>query len=452
MADRLLIISGDNHAGAQLSQYAPYIEAKYRPALKELEKEEAEFFAATGALSKFTDDVLDVIDDRQAIRTGGVSGAWDVARRLKEMDEEGVAAEVVHAGHQAASMPFFSQVNKAHPVEYRVAGARAYHRWFADCISEGGGRIYGVADPGPCHDMADTVKELRWQADHGFVSVGAPGIVRDDSLPPLTDAYFEPFWSACEELGLVVSVHAGWGAAQGLFFEFAKMRAQLRMMGGAGDEQALARELRDSGNSPLALTLAPRRVFWQLAMSGVFDRHPRLKICFTEVRADWLPETLAWLDRCFEGRGIRTGLRPSEYFHRQGYVCPSSPRPTEIALRNQISVERFMFGVDYPHPEGTWPNTLHWLRAVFAGVPEQDARRILGENAVQCYGLDGQRLRAVAQRIGLTASDVLSYDGEISGGYLDHFNVRAGYAKPAETFDEGALEQVFQEDIRVAAE
>jgi hypothetical protein len=37
MTDRLLIISGDNHAGAKLSTYAPYIEKKYRPALKELE-------------------------------------------------------------------------------------------------------------------------------------------------------------------------------------------------------------------------------------------------------------------------------------------------------------------------------------------------------------------------------------------------------------------------------
>src|ERR1700761_4483261 len=158
MSDRLLIVSGDNHAGAKLSSYAPYIEEKYRPALKELEKEEAEFFAATGVLSLFSDKVLETIDDRQAIRSGGVTGAWDVKRRLKEMDEEGVTAEVVHAGHQAASMPFFSQVNKVHPPEYRSAGMRAYHRWFADCIAEGQGRIYGVADPGPTLDMAETVR------------------------------------------------------------------------------------------------------------------------------------------------------------------------------------------------------------------------------------------------------------------------------------------------------
>ncbi|HEY2659699.1 MAG TPA: amidohydrolase family protein [Caulobacteraceae bacterium] len=451
MSDRLLIISGDNHAGAQLSEYAPYIEAMYRPALKDLEEEEAEFFAATGALSKFSSEVLEVIDDRQAIRTGGVSGAWDVARRLKEMDAEGVAAEIVHAGHQAATMPFFSQVNKPHPVEYRAAGARAYHRWFADCIAEGQGRIHGVADPGPCHDVFETVRELHWLADNGFVSVGVPGIVKDDNLPSLMSGYFEPFWTACEERGLVLSVHAGWGAEQGMFFKYSKMRAEMGMMQDAQDSEAFAKALRESRESPLFLNLAPRRVFWQLAMAGVFDRHPRLKFCFTEVRADWIPETMAWLDRRFDRTGVRARLRPSEYFKRQGYACPSSPRPTEIALRDRIGLERFMFGVDYPHPEGTWPNTLPWLRSIFADIPEHDARRILGQNAVDCYGLDAAKLSTIAEKIGPKPTEVLSFTGQIDRGVLDHFDVRAGFARPPEMIDELALERAFQDDLRVAA-
>jgi predicted TIM-barrel fold metal-dependent hydrolase len=397
--------------------------------------------------------VLDVIDDRQAIRSGGVTGAWDVARRLREMDAEGVAAEIVHAGHQAASMPFFSQVNKSHPAEYRAAGVRAYHRWFADCISEGQGRIYGVADPGPCHDMSETVRELHWAADHGFVSVGVPGIVKDDGLPPLMDAYYEPFWAACEARQLVLSVHAGWGAEQGLFFKYLEFRAKTGMgglMAAAEDPDGLAAALRESRDSPLFLNLAPRRAFWQLAMAGVFDRHPRLKFCFTEVRADWIPETLAWLDRRFGGQGVRAALKPSEYFQRQGYACPSSPRPTEIAIRDRIGLDRFLFGVDYPHPEGTWPNTRNWLQSLFVGVPEHDARRILGLNAVDCYGLDGRKLDAVARKIGLAPTAVLSFKGEVERGILDHFDVRAGFAKPAETVDEQALETAFAADLRAA--
>ena len=53
-------------------------------------------------------------------------------------------------------------------------------------------------------------------------------------------------------------------------------------------------------------------------------------------------------------------------------------------------------GRDYPHPEGTWPNTLDWLRAAFAGVPESDARKILGENAIRCFGLDAPAIDAIS--------------------------------------------------------
>jgi hypothetical protein len=233
-----------------------------------------------------------------------------------------------------------------------------------------------------------------------------------------------------------------------MFFEFAVLRKQ--MMAGPVPEE-MARQLRVSRESPLALTLAPRRVFWQLAMGGVFDRHPGLKICFTEVRADWLPETLVWLDDRFAAERIRTQLKPSDYFRRQAYVCPSSPRPTEVAIRDRIGVERFLFGIDYPHPEGTWPNTLEWLRAVFAGVPEAEVRAILGENAVRCYGLDAARLRAVADRIGLEAERLFAPAAAPKARVLEHFDVRAGYARPAETFDAEILDRTFAADLPAPA-
>jgi hypothetical protein len=35
---------------------------------------------------------------------------------------------------------------------------------------------------------------------------------------------------------------------------------------------------------------------------------------------------------------------------------------------------------------------------------------------------------------------------------LEHFNVRSGYAKPAETFDENTMEQAFRADLSITAE
>jgi predicted TIM-barrel fold metal-dependent hydrolase len=59
-----------------------------------------------------------------------------------------------------------------------------------------------------------------------------------------------------------------------------------------------------------------------------------------------------------------------------------------------------MWGSDYPHPEGTWPNTREYFRETFAGLPEADGRKILGDNAVDFYGLDRDRLQSVADEIG----------------------------------------------------
>jgi hypothetical protein len=50
--------------------------------------------------------------------------------------------------------------------------------------------------------------------------------------------------------------------------------------------------------------------------------------------------------------------------------------------------------------EGTWPHTPLALRHAFADVPEDEARLILGETALQVYGLDPIELRTIADRIG----------------------------------------------------
>ena len=76
---------------------------------------------------------------------------------------------------------------------------------------ESNGRLFGIADPGPCLDLDDTVQELHWLAEHGFVGVAPPGNVADPSLPPLTSRHWDPFWAACEQLGLVLTVHAAFG-------------------------------------------------------------------------------------------------------------------------------------------------------------------------------------------------------------------------------------------------
>jgi hypothetical protein len=194
-----------------------------------------------------------------------------------------------------------------------------------------------------------------------------------------------------------------------------------------------------------------RRLVWQLILAGVFDRYPSMKIVLTKIRADWVPETLAHLDRLFAMNGVVRRRRPSEYWREHVYVVPSSPRRYEIERRKEIGVDRLMFGIDYPHPEGTWPNTLDWIRTVFAGVPESEARLMLGQNAIECYGLDQSHLARVAARIGPTVAELLDPKETVGPALIEHFHLRSGYRSPPERVDENRLKLSIAEDAGVSA-
>ncbi len=121
----------------------------------------------------------------------------------------------------------------------------------------------------------------------------------------------------------------------------------------------------------------------------------------------------------------------------------------EVEMRHEIGVETITFGRDYPHPEGTWPHTRQWLQDAFRGVPEDELRLMLGENAIRFFGLDRARLREYAERIGLRVSDVLG-DHTVAPEVLDSFALRGGYLKPAERDARiGEVDDLLQEDLKV---
>jgi predicted TIM-barrel fold metal-dependent hydrolase len=453
--DNLLIISADGHIGADIDTYKAYIDPRYLELFDGLH-EENEFYINVAAKPRYPSaETLEVIDGRGSIRAGGEYGAWDVDLRLRELDAEGIAGEIVHYGTQCSTSPFFSPSNKAYPADVRAAGAKAYHRWAADFMAASGGRLIGVAEPGPCLDLVQTETELRWLAANGFASVMLPGATLDPSLPPLHDPYYERFWAVAEELGLVLSIHAGWGAPQGAVFKIFEIINEA-MGGSAGvdssaghDFDAIAKAIEASEENPLRLNLGPQRAMWQLMIGGVFDRHPNLKLALTEVRADWVPPTIAHLEDLHARGTFPTALKPSEYFARNVIVAPSSIHRAEVEMRHEIGVDNILFGVDYPHWEGIWPNTADWIRAAFSGVSEIETRKILGENAIAAYGLDRAKFAAIAERIGPKASDVLG-EYSVHPELVEQFHKRSGYSRPADLVDLHGIDTALREDVTLA--
>src|SRR4051794_9060517 len=90
--DPYLIISADCHAGLPTEEYRPYLDARFHRAFDD-------FLAERGA-RRAEATRLGIRNDAFAAKwfadnSEGLRGGWDTAQRLKELDGDGVAAEVV---------------------------------------------------------------------------------------------------------------------------------------------------------------------------------------------------------------------------------------------------------------------------------------------------------------------------------------------------------------------
>ena len=99
-------------------------------------------------------------------------------------------------------------------------------------------------------------------------------------------------------------------------------------------------------------------------------------------------------------------MRPRDYFEKHVWMGGSLMKRYEAEMRHEIGIDKLMWGADYPHLEGAAPVHRETLRYIFGGLPEDDLRRILGANAVDLWGFDGDLLQSVADRVGPTVADL----------------------------------------------
>jgi predicted TIM-barrel fold metal-dependent hydrolase len=441
-ADKLILVSGDSHATLHPDSYSEYIEPAYRDLLQGVHDDNATFVKLFGTFADFGPEILEVIDGDGVWASGGVAGAWDLERRLAEMDREGVAAELIFPGDARAILPLVPMLQR-YPQDVVAAGVRAYHRWLVDTFGSASDRMLMVGDPASGVDLDAMLAELRWMAEHGFVAAQVPNVTGRD-LPALSNEFFDPYWSLCEELGLAVAVHAGYGGAQ---CEFIDKINDIRTKMEAAGRSDLLTEIQNTEGF-FALDYRPRRAIWQLMLSGVFDRHPNLRLYLAEIRADWVPETLRHLDAAYaRARADLPAKRtPSDYWRSNCMSALSFVHKAEVEMRHEIGVENVVFGRDYPHAEGTWPNTSDWLTDAFHDVPDDELRLILGENAIRFFGLDRRALAAVADRVGPTIEQVTGRAPDLDPQLIAHWDVRGGYLKPREKVDTGAIDALLAQD------
>ena len=137
-------------------------------------------------------------------------------------------------------------------------------------------------------------------------------------------------------------------------------------------------------------SMAPRAAAL-LSCSGVLERHPGVHAAMVEVNASWLAWSMSTLDEYHAAHRHWSkptlAEPPSFYIRRQVHATFQTDR---VALDNlgYTGDDSLMWGNDYPHPEGIYPNSRQTVVENFAGVAPAAAAKLLHGNAVRVFGFD----------------------------------------------------------------
>jgi predicted TIM-barrel fold metal-dependent hydrolase len=125
----------------------------------------------------------------------------------------------------------------------------------------------------------------------------------------------------------------------------------------------------------------------ELTFSGVFERHPRLKLLLAEFECGWIPFFLEDLDRKL-GRvpEARISMLPSEYISRQVYSGFMQDSVAGVLLE-RWGQDNFVYSNDYPHAGSIWPHTADTIELTLSKLPAETRRKVLGENIARVFGL-----------------------------------------------------------------
>jgi len=282
-------------------------------------------------------------------------GSADLEARLADMKSDGVVAEVIY--------PTFGLfIDLVPDPELQMACARVYNDWLAETFLTRPD-VFIPSAVVPLRDVGAAVAELERSADQGFKSVTIP------TTPPEGTGYnqpdYDPLWTVASRAGIPLSLHTGTGA----------LPQHERGPGGAIINYA-------------KVGLLSAETLCYVAASGVLERHPDLRMVFVETGAGWLAYCCERMDEAFEEHQSwvkpKLDAPPSEYAKRQCHVTLGADR-APILTREITGVEPLLWASDYPHPEGTFPESQRIVEEIFEGVPEDEKAAIVAGNAARLY-------------------------------------------------------------------
>lgn len=292
-------------------------------------------------------------------------GCYDPIARLADMDINHVEASLCFPNYPRFCGQLFSE---ADDLELGLLCVQAYNDWMIDewCGSSGG-RLIPLCIV-PLWDAELAAKEIYRVAEKGCRAVAWSELPAWLGRPGLHGDYWDPFLKACEETQTVICMHIGSGT----------------------------KTVQTSPEAPTVVTAnlivcnsAASMIDW--IFSGKFEQFPNLKLLYAESQIGWIPYFIERADDTWRTHQWAQGEKripkpPSHYYKRHVYSCFFKDT-VGIDLLDRIGEDNVLFETDYPHQDGTFPNTLAIAEELFGHLEQETIDKIARDNAIKLFGL-----------------------------------------------------------------
>jgi predicted TIM-barrel fold metal-dependent hydrolase len=293
-------------------------------------------------------------------------GCYDPSARVADMIANGVNGSTCFPTFPRYCGQRFAE---AADKDVALACVRAYNDWMVDeWCGDSDGYLLPLTIM-PMWDIDLAISEVRRNAKRDVRAVCFSEIPYHLGLPSIHSGYWEPLFATCEETGTVLFMHIG--SASKMFSTSADAPG-----GVVQDITAF-----QCASGALADWLA----------SGVYVRHPKLRVLHAEANIGWLPYFLQSADQTWGHQAwtyFDTILPepPTNYF-RQNVSVTFLDDPIGLRMLDVIGEDNVLLETDYPHADGTWPHTRDLAARQMQGLTDEQVYKTTRGNALRLLGL-----------------------------------------------------------------
>jgi predicted TIM-barrel fold metal-dependent hydrolase len=301
-------------------------------------------------------------DGRRSGEGFGYPGGTDPNERIKEMETDGVSAEVLYP---TLGLKLFGLDDAALQEEC----FRVYNDWLLEYCQVAPNRLIGVPAIS-VYEVDHGIKELErclkgglkgalvWQAPHSEL--------------PLYSNHYDRLWAAAQDMAVPVSLHILTG------HNYSKNR-----------NEAAPENYRGSVNFKLFDAV---NALFDFIFHGVLERFPRLKVVIVENEIGWIPFLLQQWDyyyrRFLNVKPVAAiTMEPSRYFYRQVYATFFNDA---VGAHNFLrwGVDNYMWSNDFPHGNTTWPHSREVIQRDLGHLPEEMREKLLCTTVANLYDIE----------------------------------------------------------------